>query len=334
MEAFRFPFHAMGSPCALHLHAPDLAAAQRVASELIAEVARLEQKYTRYRDDSLTSRINRSAGDPEGVAVDEETAGLLDYAETAVAASGGRFDPTSGILRRAWDFRSGRLPAQREIDALLPLVGWRLVRWERPRLVLTREGMQLDFGGLVKEYAADRVAASCRARGVRHALVDLGGDLAVVGPHPDGSPWRIGVRDPFGGEAPVATLAVFAGGVATSGDTERCMVVDGRRYGHILDPRSGWPVEGPASVTVLASHCLVAGTASTLAMLRGRRAGPAWLEAEGFPHVCVDPGGRVRVAVQGAGAALATSAASARRSASPSARTSVSSRRAVTEISR
>jgi thiamine biosynthesis lipoprotein len=298
VEAFRFPLSAMGSPCALHLYAPDLAAAQRLAQEAQAEVARLERKYTRYRDDSLTSEIARSAGDPAGLEVDAETAGMLDFAETAFAASEGRFDPTSGVLRRAWDFRSGRLPSQAEIDALLPLVGWQRVRWQRPRLVLPRAGMQLDFGGLVKEYAADRVALLCRRRGARSGLVDLGGDLAVIGPHPDGSPWRVGVRDPFGGERPVASLAVYAGAVATSGDTERCMLVEGRRYGHILDPRSGWPVEGPAGVTVLASHCLVAGTASTVAMLRGREAGPAWLAAEGIPHVCVDRDGRLRVAVE------------------------------------
>jgi thiamine biosynthesis lipoprotein len=300
VEAFRFPFRAMGSPCALHLHAPDAGAAERLAAEAQAEVARLERKYTRYRDDSLTSRIARSAGDPAGTEVDAETAGLLDYAETAFRASEGRFDPTSGVLRRAWDFRSGRLPAQAEIDALLPLVGWQRVRWQRPRLVLPRAGMQLDFGGLVKEYAADRVVRLWRRRGARSGLVDLGGDLAVVGPHPDGSPWRVGVRDPFDGTRSVATLAVYAGAVATSGDTERCMVVEGRRYGHLLDPRSGWPVEGPAGVTVLASHCLVAGTATTVAMLRGREAGPAWLAAEGIPHVCVDRSGEVHVAVQSA----------------------------------
>ena len=286
----------MGSPCALHVDAPDRDAAQRVFAAVVDEVARLEQKYTRYRDDSLTSRINRSAGDARGIEVDDETAALLDYAETAFAASDGRFDLTSGILRRAWDFRSGRLPAQGEITALLSCVGWQRVRWKRPRLVLPRAGMQLDFGGLVKEYAADRAAEICRKLRAP-ALVDLGGDLAIAGPHADGHAWAIGVRNPFGPGA-VFTLQLTGGGVATSGDTERCMVVDGRRYGHILDPRTGWPVEGPAAVTVLADRCLVAGTASTIAMLRGRERGPAWLAAERIPHVVVDRDGTLRVAVE------------------------------------
>jgi thiamine biosynthesis lipoprotein len=286
----------MGSPCALHVDAPDRDAAERVFTAVVAEVARLEQKYTRYRDDSLTCRINRSAGDARGIEVDAETAALLDYAETAFAASDGRFDLTSGILRRAWDFRSGRLPARAEVAALLSCVGWQRVRWQRPRLVLPRAGMQLDFGGLVKEYAADRCAEICR-RLRAPALVDLGGDLAISGPHADGHAWAIGVRNPFGPGA-VFTLQLTGGGVATSGDTERCMVVDGRRYGHILDPRTGWPVEGPAAVTVLADRCLIAGTASTIAMLRGRECGPAWLAAERIPHVVVDRDGTLRVAVE------------------------------------
>ena len=307
MQTFRFPFRAMGSPCALHVDAAAQPEAEGVFAAVRAEVSRLEQKYTRYRDDSLTTRINRSAGDPAGLEVDDETAALLDYAETAHRASDGLFDLTSGVLRRAWDFRSGRLPSREGVAALLPRVGWRRVRWQRPRLALPRAGMELDFGGLVKEYAADRAAAICRRLGAA-ALVDLGGDLAIAGPHADGRPWSVGVRDPFGPQA-VATLAVFVGGVATSGDTERCMVVDGRRYGHLLDPRTGWPVEGPASVTVLAERCLVAGTASTVAMLRGRDGGPTWLVRERIPHVCVDRDGVVHSRVGGSRSAAPAKAA-------------------------
>src|SRR5687767_3543475 len=139
----------MGSPCEVRLYGGDetpgiLAAAQ-------AEVARLEAKYSRYRDDSLATRINRSAGDAAGVEVDTETARLLDYAESCWRQSGGGFDATSGILRRAWSWKTGRVPAQEEIDALLPLVGWEKVRWRAPRLVLPKPGMELDFGGFVKE---------------------------------------------------------------------------------------------------------------------------------------------------------------------------------------
>jgi thiamine biosynthesis lipoprotein len=291
MKARSLRFKAMGSPCQLHLHAESQARFQEAAEAALAEVVRLERKYSRYLEDSLASRINGSAGDPNGSLLDDETASLLDYAALAFEQSGGLFDITSGVLRRAWDFRSGRLPAPEQIEALRPLVGWEKIRWQRPRLVLPLAGMQLDFGGYVKEYAADRVAALCRDLGLRHGLVDLGGDLAAIGPHPDGSPWRVGIRHPRATGGAIASVALSAGGIATSGDYERCLVVDGKRYAHLLNPKTGWPVAGLASVTVAASHCLIAGTASTIAMLKGSRGGPAWLDRLGLPNLRVDAGG-------------------------------------------
>jgi thiamine biosynthesis lipoprotein len=283
----------MGSPCELRLYGAAPSEVAEAAEVGIAEVARLERKYSRYRDDSLTTSINRSAGDPDGVCVDAETAALLDYADVSFQQSGGLFDITSGILRRVWDFKAGRLPAQDELDDVRKRIGWEKVRWERPRLVLPLEGMELDFGGYVKEYAADRVAELCRSRGIRHGLVDLGGDLSVLGPHPDGTPWRVGVRDPRRPDAAMASVALAAGAIASSGDYERFMVVDGKRYGHILNPKTGWPVEGLAGVSVVASHCLIAGTAATIAMLKGVRDGVAWLEELGLPHVRVDRSGAI-----------------------------------------
>ncbi len=277
----------MGSPCELRLYARPRFDLEGVARAAIAEVERLERKYSRYRADSVASAINRSAGSPEGIVVDPETAALLDYAATAHAQSGGLFDISSGILRRAWDFRSGRLPEQHALEALLPRVGWSRIRWQRPRIALPLAGMELDFGGYVKEYAADRVVELCRRAGARSGLVDLGGDLSVIGPHPDGEAWVVGIRDPAAPDRPVASIPVYRGAIATSGDYERCMVVDGKRYGHILDPRTGWPVESFASVSVVASHCLVAGSASTIAMLRGIQDGTLWLEALGLTHLRV-----------------------------------------------
>jgi thiamine biosynthesis lipoprotein len=287
VELFREPFRAMGSPCELQLWAGSRDEAERLVAAGRAEVERLEARYSRYRDTSFLSEINRSAGDPRGIRVDGETAGLLDYAQTCFEQSGGLFDPTSGILRRAWDLRSRRVPAQAEIDALLARTGWRHVVWQAPRLVLPIARMELDFGGFVKEYAADRTAELLRALGARHGLVDLGGDLSLVGPHPDGRPWRVGIRHPLRRDGVLATVELHAGGIATSGDYERFMVVDGKRYGHILDPRTGWPVEGLAGVSVVASHCLIAGTASTLAMLKGAAEGPRFLAELGLPHVHV-----------------------------------------------
>lgn len=293
MEYGQRGFRAMGSPCELRVYARNSEEVERVLDLAAAEIERLERKYTRYRDDSETSRLNRSAGSSEGVRVDDETAALLDYARVAYEQSDGLFDITSGVLRRAWRFDRRALPDPEDVDRLLPLIGWQRVRWQPPMLTLPQAGMELDFGGVVKEYAVDTVVALCRAEGVAHGLVDLGGDIGVIGPHPDDSPWRVGIRDPWQGERAAAMLPMTDGGLATSGDYERCIEIDGIRYGHILDPRSGWPVQSLISVSVQAPRCIVAGTAATIAMLRGREEGPRWLAGLGLPYLTIDRDGHI-----------------------------------------
>ena len=287
----RFPFKAMGCPCEIRVYAETDNAAARFLETGRAEITRLENKYSRYRDDSVTTLINRSAGNAQGVAVDDETAALLDYAAQCHEQSDGLFDLTSGVLRRAWDFRASRPPAPETVSALLPLVGWRKLNWQRPLLRLPA-AMELDFGGFVKEYAADGAARVCRDAGARHGLVDLGGDIALIGAHPDGSAWRVGIRHPRAPDTAIADVDLASGAITSSGDYERFIEHDGRRYGHILDPRSGWPVEGLSSVSVVAAHCLIAGTASTVAMLKGATEGPRWLEALGLPYFYVTADGQ------------------------------------------
>jgi thiamine biosynthesis lipoprotein len=246
------------------------------------------------RADSLATKINRSAGDTSGVRVDEETAALLDFAESAYQESQGRFDATSGVLRRIWDFKSGRLPEPDALETTRRLVGWDKLEWKRPVLVLPIAGMELDFGGFVKEYAADRVAELCRSRGLCAGMVDLGGDLAVVGPHPNGEPWLVGIRNPRQPETAMARIALSEGGLATSGDYERCMLVDGVRYSHLLDPRTGESFrEGPACVSVTAPHCLVAGVTATIAMLHPESEAVALLDRVGLSHLVVSQSGRI-----------------------------------------
>ncbi len=293
MHLYTQSFKAMGGPCELRLYAPDAARAESWSGAAQAEILRLEQRYSRYREDSLTTRINRAAGDPRGVEVDEEDAALLDYAHTAWAQSEGLFDITSGVLRRVWDFKAQRVPSAAELARVLPLIGWDKVQWRRPHLALPLAGMELDFGGYVKEYAADRAAQAARAAGARHGFVELAGDIAVIGPHPDGAPWQVGIRHPRAPERAMASIPLAAGAIASSGDYERYFELDGRRYCHVLNPKTGWPVEGLASVSVVAEQCLVAGTASTVAMLKGAVEGPAWLEALGLRYLCMDAQGRL-----------------------------------------
>lgn len=276
----------MGTACELMLYADDQGAAKAV----MADVQRLEGKYSRYRDDSYLSRINREAENGGSIEVDEETAHLLDYAATCHAQSNGLFDISSGLLRRAWNFREPRLPDPALLQKLLGRVGWQRLEWQAPRLSFPQAGMELDLGGVVKEYAADRAATLCRERGVEHGLVNLGGDIHVIGPHPDGSPWRVGIKDPRDPEQVLRMLNLYHGALASSGDYARCFTLDGRRYGHILNPRTGWPVQGLAAVSVLADYCVVAGSAATIGMLQEEE-GKAWLWGLGLPHLWVDVGG-------------------------------------------
>jgi thiamine biosynthesis lipoprotein len=294
MKVEHFRFRAMGSPCELQLRGRSRQAVAQIANACRSEVDRLERKFSRYRDDSLATQINRSAGCQEGVEVDEETAALLDFASTAYAQSNGRFDPTSGVLRRIWDFKSGRIPSSQEVKEVLELVGWSKLVWQDRRIALPRKGMQLDFGGFVKEYAADRAAELCRARGMTSGIIDLGGDLAVVGPHPNGDPWLVGIRDPRKPKVAIARIALRSGGLATSGDYERFMIVDGIRYSHLLDPRTGMSHNGgPACVSITADHCLVAGITSTIAMLHSEAETPAFLQDVGLRHLVVSQRGKL-----------------------------------------
>lgn len=287
----RHTFQAMGSPCEIAIPGVPEPVATEVIQRVIEDIERLEHRYSRYRADSFLSEINRVAGAGGSIMVDSETAALLDYADACHRQSDGLFDITSGLLRRAWRFDSGALPDPAEIARLLERIGWHRVGWTDHRLSFP-SGMALDLGGIVKEYAADRAATICRDAGVCHGFVNLGGDIRVIGPQRDGAPWRIGIRHPTRADTTLGILEVSHGAVATSGDYERCMTVGGKRYGHLLDPMTGWPVSHLASVTVLGAICVVTGSAATIGMLKAE-AGPTWLAGLGLPHLWVDTAGAV-----------------------------------------
>jgi len=282
-----FPFSAMGSQCEIRLYASEQASAARVAEIASADVHRLDRKYSSYRRDSFVAEINRAGALGAAIDVDAETATLLDYASTCFEQSEGLFDITSGALREAWDLDRSTLPRPEHVRALLARVGFDKLVWRRPRLAFGVAGMALDFGGVVKEYAADRAAVLCAQAGLRHGLVDLGGDIRIIGAHPDGAPWIVGIRHPRRAGEAMASIELARGAIASSGDYERFMEVDGRRYSHILSPRTGRPARALAAVSVVADECVVAGSATTIAMLMEEE-GPAWLAQLGLPHVFMD----------------------------------------------
>ncbi len=281
----------MGSDCAVRLVANGASEFERFAQAVEAEVVRIEKRYSRYRADSELTRINAAAACGSSVSIDDETAGLIAYAKACFSKSSGAFDITSGVLRAAWDFSSRRLPGQASIDALLPRIGLDNVTVSDGCLHFGRAGMELDFGGLCKEYAADRAVEVCAELGAQHGFVDLAGDIRIVGPQPGALPWMVGIRHPRNPDLLVAHVAMSGGALATSGDYERYVEFDGRRYCHILDPRTGWPARGLSSVTVIADRCLVAGSLATIAMLKGRE-GADWLRQLGVRHIVVTEDGQ------------------------------------------
>lgn len=265
--------------------------ARAALAEGLREVLRIERKYSRYRDDSVVSRINAAAGGAP-VACDEETRQLLDYADALHLQSGGLFDISSGILRRAWDFKAARVPGEAELAPLLAKVGWGRVEREGGTIRLPEPGMEIDFGGFGKEYAADRAAAVLARAGIAHGYVNLGGDIHALGPRPDGAPWEIGVRHPRDPDALVASIPLSRGALATSGDYQRFFEDGGRRYCHVLDPRSGQPVSWWASVTAVAPLAVMAGSVTTITMLK-QSAGLDFLVSTGLAYLCVDLAGQV-----------------------------------------
>ena len=290
----RVSFQAMASDNEIVVASVAPVQARAAALDAVAEVRRIEHKYSRYRPDSLISRINAAAGSTQATAVDEETAGLLDFARQLHDLSGGRFDITSGPLRRAWDFRAMREPSDAELAPLLRSIGWPLVEWDGRQVRLTQPGMELDFGGIGKEYAADSACAVLARAGIRNGFVNLAGDLRVLGPRADGTAWTFGIQHPRNPQRTRAQVRLSQGALATSGDYERFFVTpEGRRCCHILDPRTGQPVTHWQSISVIAPSCAAAGALSTIGMLLGPDALP-FLRAQGAAWFAIDQSGRVQ----------------------------------------
>jgi len=268
--AFAGRFTAMASPCEVLADGADAAELARLTSIVATEVWRIERHWSRYLPGNIVDRINTARG--RAVEVDDETARFLSYAQQLYELSDGLFDVTSGVLRRVWQFDgSDRVPDAAAVAALLPLVGWDRVQWRSPLLKMKRD-MQIDFGGIGKEYAVDRACMLVSACSPHPVLVNCGGDLAASAARRDGQPWRVGIDAQIAGVA-TPLIRLLRGAVTTSGDAHRFLLKDGVRYPHILNPKTGWPVlGGPRAVTVAAATCTEAGVLSTLALLHGAQA--------------------------------------------------------------
>jgi thiamine biosynthesis lipoprotein len=293
LSVHRLPFKAMGSACEVVLGSPSLEEAKGLAQVAIDEVQRIERKYSRYTTDSVIALINHQAAQAP-VACDAETWSLFQFASQLFEKSDGLFDITSGVLRRAWNFKQAQVPSVEQLENLLPLIGWQKVTLKNQTIALPLTGMEVDLGGFGKEYAADRAAQMLKEKGVTSGYVNLAGDMRFLGPKPNGEPWMIGIQDPRHPDQVIATLPMSQGGLATSGDYERFFESNGQRYCHVLNPQTGWPVQHWRTVSVTAPLAVLAGCTTTMAMLKEEE-GLSFLKSTGFDFFAIDHAGDIHV---------------------------------------
>ncbi len=281
-------FMALGTTCRW-VTVGSSEAIRRFDGEALGWLAAFEAKYSRFLPDSWISVLNASAGGA-AVASDSEIDRILALCHEMHFLTRGVFDPTALPLIRLWDWHRAQIPTDPQIEAARQCVGWRKVERKPGSVRLSEPGMCLDLGGMGKEYAVDQVALLARQCGLTGALVDFGADIRVTGLPADGRPgWHLGLEDPNQPGRAWCGLAVREAAVATSGDYHRGFTAAGKRWGHILDPRTGRPVQnGCRAVHVLAPSCTLAGMLSTAALVLGTDEGLRLIEsqpgAEGLLH--------------------------------------------------
>lgn len=279
----------MGTHCSVKFRLEEDRAALEFAASVLDWVGGFEAKFSRFRPDSVVSRINRTAGG-DWVEIDAETSHMLRLAGDLHQRTNGILDASMLPLLHVWDWKSvhERLPSKDQIHRALDLCGWHRVELRPDAVRLSRSGMGLDFGGFGKEYAVDYVARMATQRGIVDAMIDFGRDIVALGGNGTHPFWHIGVED---GNQPGncwGGLAVSGHAVCASGDYNRHFIHEGRRYGHILDPRTGWPVaNGTRAVTVIAPSCLEAGVFSTAVFVLGPREGLHLASLSRGVEVCV-----------------------------------------------
>lgn len=268
---FRFRFQALGTSNEILFAAPSRARAAAFREEALRWLCGFEARFSFFLEGSFVSRINAVAGG-DWTATDADADELLALCDWYHWKTEGVFDPTAGPLLDLWRRAgaAGRMPAPGDVQAALALTGWRRVERERGRARLPVRGMRIDLGGIGKEYAADRLCAEARERGIADVLVNLGNDLRVSGSPPEGGAWRIGLEHPERPGATWSSVAVDEGGFCCSGDYLRFVMIGGVRCGHIVDPRTGYPARaGCRAAWVAAPSCTEAGVLSTAAVVVG-----------------------------------------------------------------
>jgi FAD:protein FMN transferase len=280
--------HAMGTHVALTAFTTpeiDEAKVRKAFASAVDEIRRIETLMTTWRPDSELSKVNAAAG-VGPIAVGPETYDIVAASLHTSAISEGTFDITFESLHGLWKFDQDwdpHPPADAEVKAKLPLLNYHHVHLDEPKhtIYLDQKGVRISLGGIAKGYAVDKAAKVLEDAGITSFFVQAGGDLYTRGKKPDGSDWSTGVRDPRGAEGSFfALLAVTDHAFSTAGDYERSYIVNGRRYHHIIDPRTGYPATASRSVTIWAKTALVADELDDAVFILGPEKGLALVESQ------------------------------------------------------
>ncbi len=283
----------LGTVCSINLYEDGSA---ELYGKLFARLRELNDIFNNYSDSSEISRVNREAA-AAPVAVSQDFYIVLKTALDFARLTGGAFDPTVGPLVKLWGFgKSPRVPSQEEIKTAQKLVGWQCVALQERAVRFTKSGVRLDLGAIAKGYAADCLVDILRERGVKRASLSLGGNVYVYGKKPGGVLWSVAIRDPSKPGQNAFMLKTRDATVVTSGAYERFFVQDGKTYGHILDPATGFPAQsGLESVTIVSHNSMVADALSTSLFVLGMEKIPEIKKsalAGGFECVLVDASGK------------------------------------------
>lgn len=270
----------MGTIVSVTVFSDDEAAADRAIEAAFDEVARVEALTTRYAPDSEVSRLNAAADDGARPVADPEVAEIVERSLRVSTLSGGAFDVTVAPLVDLWAIdEGGPVPSWEAVDAVLPLIDYRLVAVDTvQRSLVLSPGTTIDLDAIAKGYAVDRAVAVLEEHGIASAIVDAGGDIGLLGPSPRAAGWRVGIKHPRAGGL-LGVLTLDGGSVATSGDYQRYVMVDDRRFHHVLDPSTGYPARGVVSVTVTAEAAMDADALATAVFVMGPEHG-MWLVEE------------------------------------------------------
>ncbi|MEW6214377.1 MAG: FAD:protein FMN transferase [Nitrospirota bacterium] len=271
--------------------------AEKAIDAAFSEIERLEKIVNFFSPDSEVSLINRNAGISE-VRVSHETLNILDNALSVSENTEGAFDVTIGPVITLYDFYKKIKPEGRAIKKNLLLVNYKelIIDRNKSTAFLGGKGMLIDLGGISKGYAADRAVETLKRQGINSGLVSIAGDIKAFGLKPDGRPWKIGIRNPRAkgpDDEIMATIELRDMAISTSGDYERCFILDGKRYHHLLNPKTGYPAEGSQSVSVITEKGVFTDAFSTGVFILGPEKGIKVLEKMGFDGIIVDSQGKV-----------------------------------------